>query len=171
MKLNIDTTTSGASVPEHPLLVLAHCIATANLPRPRKNKRRAAVLVTVLVCLFIVSALAVSFMQTLVTEYRQNQRRQQQVQSVWLAQSALSRAQAMLLESDAYRGELWQVPAGQLKTSSDGIAKIQIQSVEGAANQRRVLIEARYPNDPKFGILTTKKVLVTIPTKQPEIKP
>jgi type II secretory pathway component PulK len=133
--------------------------------RISRTGRNGATLVAVLVCLIVITALGAALLRTIVRRHRQMRQQQTQLQAIWLAQSALDRAVVQLHASPDYTGETWRVAAEQIGGDKTGAATIRIEAVEGQSAQRRVLIEAIYPDDPQYRVRETKELIVTLPDK------
>jgi Tfp pilus assembly protein PilX len=125
-----------------------------------RKRRRGAVLVAALFCLAVVLAIAMALVRSALVEHRQTQRRAQQLQSFWLAESAAERAALRLRAEEGYTGETWrpQLLEGDAAAAT-GVATIRVEPVpEGG---RKIVVEARYPESETWGIVSRKELLVS----------
>ena len=130
-------------------------------PRP---VRRGAALVLALVCLLVVATLGVAVTRLLMDEHRQANRRQQQLQALWVAESAVQRAAVQLQTSLDYEGETWDIDAGSMGTRWPAQAVIRVEPVESHERLRRIVVQAHYPKRELYGILQKRQILIEIPT-------
>lgn len=125
---------------------------------PRLRSRRGAALVVALFCLAAISAIAMATVRTAVIEQRQALRREQELQSLWLAESAVERAAVRARSEEGYSGESWRVAVGPGEDSPAGVATI---TVEGdSAGERKIVAVARFPDDARWGIVTRKELTI-----------
>lgn len=126
-------------------------------------RRRGALIVVVMVCLFVVLGIAGSTVQALVREYRQSRTTLRRAQAEMLARSALDRAAARLLQDPTCVGETWQVADGQL---ADGAASITIViQPDDEPNQKQITVEATYPEHSATPVLIQRHERITnVPT-------
>ena len=140
---------------------------SAGRSRPLRSPgpaKRGAVLVLALVCLLVVASLGVSLTRSLVEEQRQSQRRHQQLQALWVAESAVQRAAAALRASPDYRGETWQIDAEEIGGRWPAEAVIRVAPVESHQSLRRSVGRARYPKREHCGILQQREILIELPS-------
>lgn len=128
-------------------------------------RRRGVMLVAVLVCLLVVSVLALQLTRTVIMQRRQIQVHQHRLQSLWLAESAVGRAAARLREEPEYRGETWRIAAKELTGDRDAVAEIKVEAIESEPAQRRIIVEAFYPDNKKNRVLTRKTVFIELQTQ------
>ena len=129
----------------------------------RKNRRGVA-LVLALVCLLVVAAIGTAIVQTLARERQQMQRQQLQTQTTWVAESAIQRAAGQLSMDAEYAGETWSIDAEAVGGQWPAEAVIRIEPVESDETVRRVLVTARYPKRPQFGIVQEREIEIKLPT-------
>lgn len=122
--------------------------------RARPASRRGAVLFAALLALGIVLMLAAVLARASLAQHRQSLRRQQELQALWLAESAAERAAARLAADASYQGETWR-PASS-DDAGAGEASIRIEPTEDGG--RRIAIEARFPADPVWGVVARKQI-------------
>lgn len=79
---------------------------------PHRKCRRGIALLSTMVCVVILSAVAASLVRSVLAQMREADRRAEQVQADALAQSALERGFQQLATNPAYTGEVWtpQIP-------------------------------------------------------------
>ena len=123
----------------------------------KRIRRRGMMMPIVLVGLLVVALIGTAMARTVLLQRRSARWVEQQQQSAWLADSALQRAQAKLASDADYVGETWHVSAEQLRAGFSGLAVIRIESVD---NDKRIVIEAVYPEHPSRRILQRRQKLV-----------
>lgn len=108
-----------------------------------QEARRGAAMMIALVALLLAAAVSVSIVQLmLVTQKRLHQADRRQ-QAELLAASGIRRGAARLAEEPAYRGESWEIPAGELEA---GPARVVIEVVPGQDGAPPVIrAEVLYP--------------------------
>ncbi len=126
-----------------------------------KRSRSGVVLVAVLVALLVVMLISSAIVRGLVVQHRLVRAEQQHVQAFWFAESAVQRARAQLAAAPDYSGETWQIELPHLGSAS-GQAVIRVEPVENEPNQRTIIIEARWPNDPIDGVLEQRSLVVNL---------
>lgn len=129
----------------------------------RQAKRRGVVLAFVLVCLFVVAAVGAALLRATVAEHRQETRRQHQVQAMWLAESAVQRAAAHLAAAPDYQGETWQIDAAALGDRWAAAAVIRVEAIEADPAARRIVVEARYPEDQQHRVVQRREITIRLP--------
>ena len=140
-------------------LVLAH---------PQKRcRRRGAVLAALLICLLLVMLVSAALVRGLVVQNRLVRNESQRLQAIWLAESAVDRAIVKLRSDAAYDGETWAASLGEPDDPADddaanGVAVIRVEAVAGAADQRTIRVEARWPDDPVFRVLEQRQLIVDL---------
>lgn len=129
--------------------------------KSRASCRGAALIVTI-VCLVVIAALGASLLRSLVAEHRQSQRRRDQMQAFWLAESAVQRGAVRLAAAADYAGEDWPVEIDDGGRRVRGQATIGIEAVAGQPQARRIVVEARYPADGVASVLQQRETVVTL---------
>ena len=132
--------------------------------RKPRQRRRGAALVLAMVCLLVVATISVALTRLLVDEHRQAQRQQQQLQALWVAESAVQRAAVQLRASSDYEGETWQIDAETMGGKWPAEAVIRIEPVESHETLRRIVVHAQYPKREQYGILQKRQILIELPT-------
>jgi Tfp pilus assembly protein PilX len=132
-------------------------------------RHRGALLVVALVCLVVVVTIGASLVRQLLLQHRQSLQEQSQLQSLWLAESAVERALARLAEQPDYTGETWQIDGPQLPNDSPGVVVIRVETTAGEAAARRIVVEARYPHDTLYQVVQQRTY--TVPSSVSGVKP
>ena len=131
-----------------------------NTPVPIPPSRRGAVLIVVLVCLALATALFVLVVKQAVAERRTIDRSHNTLQSLWLAEAGIERAAARLATEEDYAGETWIVSGQQLAGSDDAVVRIQVEKIADRPEQRSVRVETDYPNNPEHRCRRVKQILM-----------
>lgn len=127
-----------------------------------RRQRRGTIIVAVLVSLLVVSTLAIQVTRSTIQRQRQVRMTQNQLQSLWTAESAVGRAVSRLRNDPQYSGETWQIPAEQITGEKSATVEIKVESVEDGSMQRRIIVEAFYPSDSADRIGTQKTVSIQL---------
>lgn len=125
-------------------------------------RRRGAILIAVLVCLLVVSALSIQLVRGMILQQRQQRVRQDEVQAYWLAKSACDRAAARLQQDENYAGETWTIDADQLKLSHGALAVIGLEPVEDDPEKRRVIVEATAWAEGERRVTARKELVIVV---------
>ncbi|MFO0869007.1 MAG: prepilin-type N-terminal cleavage/methylation domain-containing protein [Pirellulales bacterium] len=128
----------------------------ARQPAGRRRRRRGAVLAVALIAFLVVALLSAVALQRVVRDHRAARMRAYQWQAEWLAISARGRARERLAADASYAGETWDVAAAEFGADDrarPGKITIVVTPVEGAPQERRVTVAARYPADETLGLL------------------
>jgi hypothetical protein len=88
---------------------------------------------------------------------------ERQLQSFFLVEAAVERAKVQLLAEPGFSGETWTVPLNDRGQTRAGIAEIRVLPIDGEIQQRRIEIEARWPDDPVHRVLRKKELIITLP--------
>src|SRR3990172_7479277 len=94
---------------------------------PKRKPSAGLMLAAVLVSSLIVMLLGAELTRALTVRHRQLRLSEQQLQSFWLAESALQRALLGLAKSPDYSGETWRVPAEAFGAAQPGSVVICVQ--------------------------------------------
>jgi hypothetical protein len=127
------------------------------------GRRHGAILVAVIVCLMIASALLVSTLGVAVSQTRATQLQLWRLQAEWLAQSGLGRAAARLQTDANYQGETWRLPAEEFGGSDAAVVRIEVATVPDEPGRRQVRVEADYPDDPQHRARHNAETVVKLP--------
>jgi type II secretory pathway component PulK len=119
-------------------------------------------MVAALVCLLVVLIMGAALLRGLIVHQRQSRHEVQRVQALWLAESAVGRAVARLQADPSYDGETWEPGGDALDGDGAAWVRIDVEEMEGQAEQKRVRIEARWPNDPLYRSIHRKELIVPL---------
>ena len=129
----------------------------------RKEPRRGATLIAVLVCLGVAAMLLTTMASRMMLTHRQIQRQVAFDQTYWLCESGVDRAlQQMDINAD-YFGETWQVPSSELGDRGDAEIRITVQPTDDG--QRTVTVVARFPLNNQLQMQSIKKTTIPITTE------
>jgi hypothetical protein len=128
-----------------------------------RPSRRGAVLVSVLVCLFVVVLLSGLLVESIIARQRQMRAEDRRAQAEWLAESAVERGAAHLRKDADFKGETWNVPAEELSQTKPGVATIRVEPVESLPRRRKLLVEALYPDDPHTRARASRELFIDLP--------
>lgn len=121
---------------------------TAKLCLRSKGSRRAAAMALALVVLLVVGMVSGLTLQAILRSHRKVREEEQRVQAELLADSALSRAVAMLRSDAAWSGETWKVSlADSEEPAANGIATIRVEN-DAELGRKKISVTAIYPDDP-----------------------
>ena len=129
----------------------------------KRRGRRGAAMVIALVCLSVVMLLSATIVRNLVFHQRQTRADQQRLQALWLAESAVDRAYAALRSDPEFTSSVWHVELAGAHGTQTGVAEITVELDEGLPRQRRVRVVARWPDDPVYGSVHRKNLIVNLP--------
>jgi type II secretory pathway component PulK len=135
-----------------------------DFPTPKASFRRASsrdgvVLVAALVCLLVTISVAGGLLQSITIQQRHSRDDETNVQALWIAESAKARAAAQLAGDAAYAGETWRVSLGQ----QEGVAEIRVETPDGQPQQRRITVEARWPEDALRRRVLKRNLIIQLP--------
>jgi type II secretory pathway pseudopilin PulG len=113
----------------------------------RPRNRRAAAMAMALVVLLVVGMVSGLTLQAILRSHRQVREEADRVQAELLAESALSRAAAMLAGNPSWGGETWKVSlTDPADLATSGVATIRVEKGPDAS-RLRIFINAIYPDD------------------------
>ncbi len=121
--------------------------------------RHGVILVAALVCLLVAILVAAGLVQSIAIQHRHCRTEESHLQSLWLAESAKGRAVAQLAADAAYAGETWRVSVEQ----TEGVADIRVETLDGQPQQRRITIEARWPDDALRRRVLRRNLIIQLP--------
>ncbi|MFN0020647.1 MAG: hypothetical protein ACKVP0_20505 [Pirellulaceae bacterium] len=111
------------------------------------RNRRAVAMAMALIVLLVVGMVSGLTLQAILRSHRQVREEADRVQAELLAESALSRAVAMLEGNPTWGGETWKVSlADSVDLASTGVAIIRVEKGPDAS-RLRIFITAIYPDD------------------------
>ena len=129
-------------------------------PQLRLSRRKAAILIAVLVCVLVTALLIGCVMQNLASQHRRGADLERKLQSMWMAESGLRRALARLSVDDAYDGERWEITGGSVSRRLPATVIIQVEDVTTDPAQQRIVVEAYYPSTSQRRVLHRIETLV-----------
>jgi Tfp pilus assembly protein PilX len=128
--------------------------------RDFQRRRDGAILVVVLVCLAVATAISVVVVRQIAAERRAVQMNYRGLQALWLAEGGIERAVARLAADPKYAGETWPIPAKELAANDSAVVRIQVETIAGQPERRSVRIEADYTDAPQYRCRKVKHILV-----------
>jgi len=139
----------------------------ASQERRTSSPRRGAVLLAAMVCLIVASMVALGIVRAALGAQRQLRVSQRSVQAERLAEAGIERAAAQLRGAADYQGETWQLSAAEMGGKLPAVAVIRVEAVAGQPLQRRVIVQADYPDDQTQRARHTSDAIITL-TSQPK---
>ncbi len=121
------------------------------MKRDRRPTRQASVLVAVLVCLVVASALVTSSVRTALNARRAMRTQHQLRQTELLLAAGIQRATRKLRTADDYIGETWKLPLQVIPNVDTAQVKIDITSATKNAS-RKIRVTARLSTGPHTSI-------------------
>ena len=134
----------------------------------QRDARRGFVVISVVVLLTVVAALFGLWAKAAVSEHRQLEYRQHELQAIRLAEAGVGRGMARRASDPVYDGETWTIPAADLGQSH--AAEVTIRVVTAAADAATLQIEAtaNYPaGGPSKADRARHTKQIEIPTPSP----
>ncbi len=122
-----------------------------------KSSRRGGALVVAIVTLMVVMLLAGTVARSLVAAHRQSRRVLGELQAQWLADAAIARGLAQVRSHAEYTGETWR-PA--ISVDSIGVAEIRVERPADSPGGAKLVVVARYPDDPTNRAVVSRELLV-----------
>jgi hypothetical protein len=126
------------------------------------HARRAMALAATLICLLVVMLLASSVIKALTMRRQASRWDEQQLQCLFLIESAVDRSKARLAQDPDFAGESWTASMSERGETRSGIAEIRVERVPHESQLRRVEIIARWPDDPLMRVQRTKQLTITL---------
>ena len=96
--------------------------------------------------LTIASILFGVMLRTGLAERRLLRAQERQMQTAWLAESALARAAARLAADRDYQGETWTISAQELGGNDDAVVRISVETAADGSSHT-VKVQADHPAD------------------------
>lgn len=124
-------------------------------------RRRGSLLVAVLACLLMVGLTSAALVRWMTLHQRQLRSVQWRQQSLWLAESGLSRARQRLTADAEYVGETWRIEGPQLSHGNAGVVTIVCED-ETETGTPQLVVEALYPADSIHRVMHR----ISVPLKQ-----
>ena len=130
------------------------------LPEGEWTKPRGAILIVVLVCLMLATAMFVLVVRQALTQRQAMEISQRCLQASWLAEAGLERAAARLAADPKYAGETWTLSAAELAAGEGGVVKIEVKAITDRPERRLVRVQADYPDAPEHRCRQVKEIVV-----------
>jgi Tfp pilus assembly protein PilX len=124
------------------------------------RSRRGAFAVLVLVSLLVVGMLVASLLKMALLQDRQLGYEQFRLQAIWLAESGMERAVSRSSTDPAYAGETWRIEPDQLGGAAAATVIIRVENNETNSRQRKIIIEAVYPEEGPHQARLTREMTV-----------
>lgn len=140
-----------------------HAFLTWKNVSNRRRRSRAITMLSVILCLFVIMLFSGAVVKALTLRKWESRLDEKQLQCLFLVESAISRAHAQCRRDPKFSGEVWHVSAERHGKEEDGVATIHVEPVAGEPNQRRVTIEARWPDDPVARVQRIKELVIRLP--------
>ncbi|MEN6407146.1 MAG: hypothetical protein ABFC77_11825 [Thermoguttaceae bacterium] len=128
----------------------------------RRDSRRGAILVVVLVAFAMAAVLMVLAVRQVGLERQSQQANLRREQSRWLAEAGVERATARLAADPKYSGETWTVSAKDLAADRGGSVRIDVRAVSKQPKRREVRVFADWPDEPTWRCRSVKQVFVDL---------
>jgi len=122
------------------------------------QNKRGMILIFILACLAIASALLLTGVKLAVSSHRVARSFAWSAQCEWLAESGLDRAAVQLAIDANYIGETWKIPAEKIDGINAGIVRIEVKPVADQSDRRLVLVVADFPDDPQYRVRYSKEL-------------
>lgn len=126
------------------------------------RNRKGTVLVIFMVSLAMLSMTAAAMLRVTLLQRSMVRNNELRIQSEWLFQSAVVRASSQLKSNAEYSGEEWNIAAESLGQTSNAVAKISIETVEGKTNERQASITVIYPPDDTERATVSRSVTISL---------
>jgi len=111
----------------------------------QQHRRRGSLMIILMICLLLLSVLGGSLVRIGMTQRKQARRESDRLQAIWLAESGVERAAAMLRQDSAYTGEEWTLDKDQITGQFGGDVEIKVKSDASNTNRRIITVTATYP--------------------------
>jgi Tfp pilus assembly protein PilV len=120
-------------------------------------------LIAALICLLVVMLFSSVVVRALVMRQRASRSDEQQLQCLFLIESAVERTKARCAAEPNFSGETWTVSLDDRGVARSGIASIRVEPVANEPRRRQIHIDARWPDDPILRVQRTKELIITLP--------
>ena len=128
-------------------------------------RRRAVLLICVLVCLTMVMMLFAATIRLISLERQQVRAQGNRLQAEYLADSGLERATALLAGNPEYVGETWRIDTEQLGMRDSGTVSIRVEAIAEKPQSRRVIVVADFPAESEQRSRRSKQIQVDLPQR------
>lgn len=136
------------------------------LQTPR-NPHRGAASVWAIVCLVLVTAVALSLAKMAIAGSRHMIQERRRVQADWLVQSGWSLALSQLRQNPAYTGENWEIPAAELGGADPGRIKIEVTApaADATDGKHKLRVIGEFPANSDRHVRVTREGTWKVPAK------
>lgn len=111
----------------------------------RRDRRRGMGIIAVLAVFAVVVAMSGIWMKAELRRHYDQQLRELQIQSQWLAEAGVRRGAARWVVDPKYQGETWQIPAAEIDRPTDARVVIRVEPSAQNASTVRIVAAAAYP--------------------------
>lgn len=128
-----------------------------------RRSRTGAALIIALICVLLVSMIAMMLVRTALLQLDQLTQEEQWMQADWLAESALSLSAARLRDNPTYAGEIW-LPQSSGPSASLGRVVIEVAASgePKTPSSRRIRVVVDVPDDPVKRVRVTRECRLTL---------
>ncbi len=140
------------------------------------SRRQGLASVVVLVCLTLLSLIGVLMIKQVTSRRQLAKVQARRLQTEYLAEAGLRRAQARLANDPKYSGETWTIPASELgflaagnsseaalaSSQFDAIVTISLEPSKDDPKRREVRVQADYPRDPQLRSRQSRHIVVDV---------
>jgi hypothetical protein len=126
------------------------------------RKRRAMVMIIVLVCLAVAGMLLLVGIKLAMASHNAMRAAGWAEQARWLAESGVDRAAAKLASDANYSGETWNISAKELGGEDAASVKIEVKQIPQQSNSRMIKVEADFPDDPLDRARCGKEIILEL---------
>ena len=134
-------------------------------PNTDRSSRRGLASVAVLIALFIIALICAGLLKLGMARRSEVGSDERLLQAEWLTDAGLGRASATLARDGDYRGETWEVPAGDLGGRGLATVAIRVEPIADRPDARRVRAQADYPAGSVLRARRSKETVVEISSK------
>ena len=134
------------------------------------DRRNGVALIVAIVCLTLTAAITVSLVRLALASHQQVAREHWRLQSVWLAESGLSRAAARWRTDVDYSGEDW-APTEIGPEKLDGLVTIKVAADPRDAARVIITATADFPADPTDRVRATRTLTLSRRSEPPAPQP
>jgi type II secretory pathway component PulK len=132
-----------------------------------RTRRRGGALIFALVTLLVVMLMTGTLVRALMMEVRRSRQAVTELQSQWLAESAIERATARLRADPQYQGEIWKPEITDAQgDAAAAVAEVQVEKLADDPQRARISINARYPDHPWRRVAVQRSYILPRSEKQ-----
>lgn len=139
----------------------------SNDPHSARRSRRGVMMIFAMVALLLATVVGAAILQTAMAQRRLTRRQQWRMQSAWLAESGIERADAKLRVDAGYEGETWSISAAEIGGRAKGDVRIAVTADPNDENRRTVRVIANFPAGQADRSQTTKSIEIDLKRPTP----